>query len=338
MTQIDIEDDDQLIAYLIHRGQVTPDEQIQIAHLSGGVSNKTVWVGRESGEAWVIKQALPKLRVQTDWFSDPKRIHREALGLTWLKRYTPPDTVPGLIFEDQASSILAMAAVPQPHDNWKPLLLAGEVDFDLVQQFAEILGGIHRGTYEARVETETVFADQSFFESLRLEPYYQYTAAKHPSLEGFYKDLIMASRAHRVTIVHGDYSPKNILVYQNRLVLLDYEVIHFGDPAFDIGFSLTHLLSKAHHVAQERVAFADAARFYWQVYSETVGSVPWLTDFEPRAVRHTLACLLARVDGRSPLEYLSEEERDRQRAVVINLIAHPPLDTFDLIASFVERL
>jgi aminoglycoside phosphotransferase (APT) family kinase protein len=138
--------------------------------------------------------------------------------------------------------------------------------------------------------------------------------------------------------VHGDYSPKNVLIHAGRLVLLDHEVIHFGDPAFDLGFSLTHFLGKAHHLPALRPEFASAAREYWRVYSEALGAPAWAADLEPRAVRHTLACLLARTVGRSPLEYLDAAERVRQRDAVLRIMPCAPAGIADLISMFEERL
>jgi aminoglycoside phosphotransferase (APT) family kinase protein len=124
-------------------------------------------------------------------------------------------------------------------------------------------------------------------------------------------------------------------------VLLDHEVIHFGDPAFDLGFSLTHFLSKAHHLPALRREFASAALEYWRVYLHAVsalGAPAWAADLEPRAVRHTLACLLARVVGRSPLEYLDPAERVRQRDAVLSIMPSAPASIADLISIFEERL
>jgi 5-methylthioribose kinase len=332
---LDIEQPDMLVAYLRRGGHIARDESIAIHTLTGGVSNRAVLVERPSGEAWVLKQALAKLRVAVDWFSSPERIHREALGLRWLARLAPPGTITPLVFEDHDNHILAMRAVPRPHDNWKALLLSGRLEIDHVEQFSRLIGTIHSAATARRAEVEPTFADRSFFESLRLEPYYAYTAAQVPDVAPFYAGLIDGTRARRHTLVHGDYSPKNVLVYQGRLVLLDHEVIHFGDPAFDLGFSLTHLLSKAHHVPGLCGAFAGAARRYWQVYLETLGDVEWRADLEPWVVRHTLGCLLARVAGRSPLEYLDTDARARQRAAAVELMRHPPETVGDLIEQFV---
>lgn len=336
---LDIEQPGALVGYLKGTGRVGEGEEPVVRVLAGGVSNRTVLVERpEVGEAWVVKQALPKLRVAVDWFSDPERIHREALGLRWLEELAPSGTTTPLVFEDGDNHLLAMEAVPEPHENWKTMLLGGKLENDHVGQFGRLLGTIHRGGYERREETEPTFRDRSVFESLRLEPYYDYTAEQVPDAAGFLRALVEETRARRDTLVHGDYSPKNILVREGRLVLLDHEVIHFGDPGFDLGFSLTHFLSKAHHLPGMREGFADVARFYWATYREVVEELPWAAEIEERAVRHTLGCLLARVAGRSPLEYLDEGELARQREAVLALLPYPPESVPGLVEDFVGRL
>ncbi len=336
---LDIEQPGALVAYLRRTGRIGAREQPAVRVLSGGVSNRVVLLERPSGESWVLKQALAKLRVRVDWYSSPERIHREALGLRWLERLAPQGTITPLVFEDHEHHLLAMHAVPEPHDNWKTLLLAGHLSRDHVTQAAQLLGEIHRRAWERRGELLPIFEDRSYFESLRLEPYYGYAAEQAPAATPFIESLIAETRDCRLTLVHGDYSPKNVLVHEGRLVLLDHEVIHWGDPAFDIGFFLTHLLSKAHHLPAHREAFADAAELFWRVYSEVVGRVEWAAQLEPRTVRHTLGCLLARVAGRSQLEYLSEAERTRQREGVLALmLGAAPVRVSELIHTFVERL
>jgi 5-methylthioribose kinase len=335
---LDIEQPNQLIAYLQNTGRIASDEQPIVRTLEGGVSNRTVFVERANGETWVLKQALEKLRVPVDWFSSPERIHREAMGIRYLGQLAPAETIPNFVFEDHDQHVLAMTAVPQPHANWKAMLLNGQLERDHVEQFGRLLGTIHRNAYERRESVADAFDDRSFFESLRIEPYYSYTAQQVSKAADFLHKIIEDTRATRLTLVHGDYSPKNILVYQDRLILLDHEVIHFGDPAFDIGFSMTHLLSKAHHLTQLRDAFASAALVYWNTYRSEVHALEWAAELEPRAVRHTLACLLARVAGRSKLEYLDETERDHQREIVLNLMAVPPTNMADLVKRFSAEL
>jgi hypothetical protein len=334
---LDIEQPAALLAYLRETGRIGPSEEPRIDVLPGGVSNRTVLVERPSGEAWVLKQALAKLRVQVDWFSSPARIEREALGLTHLAELAPPGTITPLVFFDLDRFVLAMAAVPQPHENWKRLLLAGRLERDHVARFARLLGTIHREA-ATRPDLAGVFADRSFFESLRLEPYFGFAAEQVPEAAPFLHDLIATTRARCLTLVHGDYSPKNVLIQGDRLVLLDHEVIHRGDPAFDLGFALTHLLSKAHHLPEHRAAFLDASRQFWRVYGETVAGASWADELEPYAVRSTLGILLARVAGRSPLEYLDAGERARQQAAVLAITGARPETVADLVTRFAAAI
>jgi aminoglycoside phosphotransferase (APT) family kinase protein len=336
---LDIEEFDQLQEYLRGKNHLTPDEAApRFTILCGGVSNRTVLVERSDGTSWVLKQALSKLRVASDWYSSPERVHREALGIRWLEKLTPCGCVPSLVFEDHEHHLLAMIAVPQPHENWKTLLLAGDVEAKLVRQFAQLLATLHSQAWQRRDELAAVFSDRSFFESLRIEPYYQHSANQVDEAANFLGELIADTRARLLTLVHGDYSPKNILVHNNRIVLLDHEVIHWGDPAFDVGFALTHLLSKAHFMEDKRREFLEAAQLFWRVYREALGLSAWTSQLEEYSVRHTLGCLLARVAGRSPLEYLNAGQRAFQQTIVVTLMQNPPRSLPQLINEFGQRI
>ncbi len=331
---VDIENEAQLCRYLRMTGRIKREETPITQILPGGVSNKTVLLTRPSGERWVLKQALPKLRVASDWFSDPARIHIEAESLRYLPSVAPPLSVPALVFEDRSQHILAMDAVPEPHENWKEQLLKGMIDPALVRQFGELLSSIHGKSFQQRDELRKVFRDRSFFETLRLEPYYLFTSTVVPEARMFLTGLVDETRAQCLTLVHGDYSPKNLLVHDGKFILLDHEVAHFGDPAFDLGFSLTHLLSKALHISEHRSEFLEAAAKYWGSYRSEVETAPWFAGTEQRAIRHTIACVLARVAGRSPLEYLSAAERSLQRSVALDLIERAPATMPDLVERF----
>lgn len=329
---LDIEDHAQLEAYLRAAGRLSAGGAIEARTLSGGVSNRAVWVRMPDGAQWVVKQALAKLRTQADWFADPARIAREAEGLRACAELAPAGATPLLVFEDSERHIVAMTAVKEPHDNWKTLLLRGDVQAGHIAQFADMLGTLQRNAHLCAAQFAPRFADRQFFESLRLEPYYRYTASRVPQAAAFYDALIADTLAVRASLVHGDFSPKNVLVHTGRLVLVDYEVAHWGDPAFDVGFSMTHLLGKANHLVAQRADFLAAAQGYWARYA---GLVDGLFDgLEARSVRHTLGCLLARVDGRSPLEYLTPDGRERQRNAALALIASPPASMALLIDRF----
>ena len=336
--ELDIERPEALLEYLRASGRIGPREQPRLQRLAGGVSSRAVLVEREApADSWVLKQALPKLRVAVDWFSSPERMRREALALRWMPELVPAGSAPALLWEDPEAHLLAMTAVPQPHVNWKTALLQG-LELEHAEAFGRLLGTVHRRAWERRAEIQRDFADRSFFESLRVEPYYRYTAGRIPEAAPFLDVLIAQTDRVTETLVHGDFSPKNVLVHDGRLVLLDYEVAHFGDPAFDVGFSTAHLLSKANHLRALEARFARAATESWRAYRAEIDATPFGGAVEPRAVRHTLACLLARVDGRSPLEYLDAQARLRQRAAAVALMQAPPATMPALVTSWQEAL
>ena len=140
---LDIEDHASLIEHLRRTRRIEPDAHPRARTLRGGVSNRTVLVEFDDGRPWVLKQALARLRVQVDWFSRPERIGREALGLQRLAELAPPGAITPLVFEEPEEHVLAMEAVPQPHENWKAMLLSGRVDGAHVEAFGALLGTIH---------------------------------------------------------------------------------------------------------------------------------------------------------------------------------------------------
>ncbi|MCE0499579.1 MAG: phosphotransferase [Methylacidiphilales bacterium] len=335
--RLDIEQTDDLIDYLRSRGLFKKEENCSAVVLRGGVSNKTVLVKGQT-RSMVVKQALEKLRVSTDWHADPARIEREAIGLRLLERLAPAGAITPLVFEDASLFLLGMEAVPDPHENWKTVLLRSEIADDAIHQFGALLGRIHFQGTKLNREALRLIRDRRFFKELRIDPYYRFTAGNNPDVAEFYARLISDMKGASLTVVHGDFSPKNILVHQGRLVLLDHEVIHLGDPTFDLGFALTHLISKANHLRSSRKLFLQAAGSFWKSYVGEAGSLAAEKNFESRACRQALACLLARIDGRSPLEYLTPEERVAQKQAALELMQKPPVHINDLIHEFGSRL
>ena len=333
--ELDIENFDGLRCYMAEH--VGRGEPVSFIKLPGGVSNRVVKVTWADGRSWVVKQALPKLRVTVDWFSSPERILVEARALRWLNRLAPPGTTPSFTFEDAANHLMAMEAISQDHENWKSVLLSGRIILDQFEQFGYLLGTIHRKSADSAPEVSKAFGDTSYFESLRLGPYYYYAAQQSPAAAGFLRALAEETLHHKLSLVHGDFSPKNTLVYRGKLILLDYEVVHFGDPTFDVGFGLTHFLSKAHHLQRHRASMANAAAVFWRAYFNEIAALGW-NGIEPRTVRHTLGCLLARVVGKSPLEYLTAHEATRQKDATLQLIANPPTTIEHLIAAFIQKI
>jgi aminoglycoside phosphotransferase (APT) family kinase protein len=334
---LNIEDASQLKAYL-HAHGIPSGRGVRLSVLGGGVSSRTVLVERPGAVPWVFKQTLSSLRVPGEWRSSPERAWREADGARALAALLPPGAVPRITFEDRPRHIFAMTAVAAAAANWKALLLNGVVDHDHFRMCGELLGAVHRESARRRAALQLQFADLSFFESLRLEPYYEYTARIVGDAAAFLTALAVDARAHKLSLVHGDFSPKNILIDGKQMVLLDHEVIHFGDPAFDIGFLLAHFLSKAHHVAPHRGELLNGLLVFYSSYSDAIRSCDWASVVEPRAVRHALGCLLARAAGRSKLEYLSEAGRSRQIQAGLRLVQKPPGAIQELAGAFIQEI
>jgi 5-methylthioribose kinase len=333
---INIENRRELTNYLRAHLLIDIRDQPSIRVLGGGVSNRTVLVEPAGGQSFVVKQALAKLRVPSDWFSSPDRIHREALGMHWLQTLAPPGSITSLLFEDTSQHIIIMSAVPRPHRNWKEMLLCDPPLPGHFEQFALILGQVHTKSH-GDPTLARIFGDRAHFESLRLEPYYRYSAERAPDAKDFLKHLVQETLSQRLSVVHGDYSPKNILVHENQFVLVDHEVIHYGDPAFDVGFSLAHLLAKAAHRVEFRQTFLAATELFVLEYLRLIRGARFGREFQARACRHAVGCLLARVVGRSPFEYLTDPERERQKRTALRFVAKLPQRLPELIQRFEEE-
>ena len=327
---LNIEKSSELADYL-QVGQKMNDKA-KVSILKGGVSNRTVHLEFENRDSLVLKQALTKLRVKGEWTSSPDRIFREAEAMRWFEKHAPQNSVPKLLFEDQEHHLLAMEAVKQPFDNLKDLLLTTPPKSEYFNQAGNLLGHIHQNAFNHSRDIPQLFHDNHFFKSLRIEPYYLETAKTITETTSFFNELISETLQDRYTLVHGDFSPKNILVKDSKLVLLDHEVVHFGDGTFDIGFFVCHLLCKANHLPNHHKDFVNGIAGFYSSYTEIFGEMnEWR---EERCVRHTIGCLLARVSGLSPLEYLTSDQRTRQKEMGLSLIKDQPKTIEELTSKF----
>lgn len=324
-----------LKAYLVDGGYISSTTHLELNLLTGGVSNKTVLVRFSDGESWVIKQALEKLLVEQDWFCDPARLKVEYLAMKWLNGILPEGYVPKPVFFDEKENLMGMEAVRQPHFNLKSKLMEGEVKLAHFETLGYVLGTVHQKS-QTDEKAKTWFSDRTFYEILRIEPYYRFSAARSSDFQPFFEALIQDTYATTKTIVHGDFSPKNILIYKDQLVLLDHEVMHFGDPAFDVGFMLTHLISKAHHFERYRQQFLKAALLFWHTYTSHFSDIS--ESDENRMVRHTIGCMIARVLGRSPLEYLTKNEKENQLEMARGLIQKGLANMEDFFSALKQML
>ena len=293
----------------------------RVTELGGGVSN-TVLLVESAGRRFVLKQALAKLRVQDDWFSDRNRIFRESAALRSIAPHLAPGAVPEILFEDRDNCLFAMSAAPAEAQTWKSLLLRGEIDAAIAETIARMLAIIVSKSWRDP-ESQRVFGDQTVFDQLRLDPYYRTTALRHPDLAPQFDRFMRESSLRRVSLVHGDWSPKNFLVSSGGVMAIDFEVTHFGDPAFDSAFLLNHLLLKSFYRPGWGGELQCAANRFWDVYHAGLpAECDWI---EAATLAHLGALLLARIDGKSPAEYITDAAlRERIRSFARNLILAPP--------------
>lgn len=288
--------------------------------LGWGVSNVVLRVTPERGPAVVLKQSRELLRTRVEWRSRLDRIWREADVLRLLGRIVP-GTTPTLLYEERPNYLLVMEAIDKDHTVWKEALLRGQVDLTLGSRLGALLARIHTATWHDPAAAAD-FEDARAFDELRLDPYYRRLAVVHPTLGPVLGELIAAAQTRRNSLVLADFSPKNILLVPDGLRLVDFETGHYGDPPFDIGFFLTHLALKGVRSAPTDDRCFRLAQAFWSQYSAVMSPLTaGDADFEPLCVKHWAACLLARVDGKSPVDYLDERQQAlvRQFAVQSNL-------------------
>jgi 5-methylthioribose kinase len=323
-------------AYLRETGRASPTDVIRVCELGGGVSNVVLRVDVDRQAPFVIKQCRERLRVAMDWRARLDRIWAERAALDVLAAILPPDTVPEVLFEDRPNFLFAMGCAPDDSAPWKSRLMAGEADPPIAAELGTILGTIHADA-PRDPGLHDILADTSLFDELRIDPYYRTVARAHPELAPRIEDLIasMDLQMSERTLVLGDFSPKNILVHAGGLILLDFECAHRGDAAFDLGFFLSHLLLKRIHFGARRYESLTLA--FWRAYQDRINEGPWQTGgLVARAIRHTAACLLARVDGKSPVEYLDASGQDRARRLALAALRDPP-QCWDAMLQLLER-
>jgi 5-methylthioribose kinase len=317
--------------YLREMGQVPDRAEIHVRELGGGVSNIVLRADIAGRPPFVIKQCRERLRVAMDWRARLDRIWTERATLDLLGSLLPAGTVPTVLFEDRAEYLFAMTCAPDDAATWKTLLMAGQIEPTIAARLGTILGTIHAEAH-GHPAMQTLLSDTSLFEELRVDPYYRTAASAHPDMAERINALIasMDRPAGLRTLVLGDFSPKNILVHSQGLILLDFECAHAGDAAFDLGFFLSHLLLKAIRAAADdkplASRYAGLAPPFWTAYLDRRGlDAIGRSELVRRAILHVAACALARVDGKSPVEYLEGREQAVARSFARQaLLTEPP--------------
>jgi 5-methylthioribose kinase len=305
--------------YLVAQRQLRPDQPAAIEALGWGISNMVFKVSLDD-DCFVFKQSLPKLRVQDDWPFDRARILVERDCMALLGQLLPAGCVPTVRFSDDANFVFGMSCAPHGGVLWEQALLAQQIDTPTAARAGALLAEMHRrAAVDPRVPAR--FAAQTGFVQGRVDPYYWTAARLHADLAPLIEAEVQRMLATRLTLVHGDYSPKNMFVYPDRILLLDFEVAHYGDPAFDAAFCLNHLILPALAFPGYAAQYLDAALAFWHTYhSEPVQQLD--PQIEPTIIRALGCLLLARIDGKSKIPYITDDAtRDQVRGLARRILA-----------------
>jgi aminoglycoside phosphotransferase (APT) family kinase protein len=323
-----------LIGQLRSVGLLTGDP-VRLTALPGGVSSEIFLVENGSGR-FVVKQALARLKVRDEWMAD---VGRNAIEQAFIRAVgkIEPTAVPRLLAVDEKAGWFAMEYLEAQFINWKTRLLAGHADLDTARRAGAVLGAIHRETWsDAAIAKE--FATWRNFYQLRAEPYFETSARRVPDLAHLLVAEVRRLQTASIALIHGDFSPKNMLVSADRFVVVDAEVACFGDPAFDAAFLLTHFLLKASlHLARPE-KFVELGKVFWPAYRGSLKQL-FSPDLEARTSNLVLCLLLARIHGKSPVEYITDQARGNfVTGFVRTLLPKPPLTLDELFQRWLKGL
>lgn len=309
-------------------------QQITLEPLAGGVSSD-IYRAVLPSRVVCIKRALSRLKVAALWQAPTERNHYEA---EWMRVAggIAPAAVPELLGEDCSTGCFAMAYLdPADHPVWKAQLAGGTIDPRAAAAVGDVLGRIHAATAD-RPEIAARFPTDDIFHAIRLEPYLVAAARAHPDLAPRLAALVETTRTTRRVLVHGDFSPKNILMGPRGPVIVDAECAWFGDPAFDVAFVLNHLLLKGAWRPQWRERYVDAHGALLDAYLAHVRWEP-AGDVAARTAALLPGLMLARIDGKSPVEYLTDAAtKDAVRAFARALLRVPLDDPAAVAARWLE--
>ncbi|BDC38281.1 phosphotransferase family protein [Paraburkholderia terrae] len=328
--------DPQLDAFLVEHGLARKDEAASWHPLTGGVSSD-IWRVDLPTRSLCVKRALSTLKVSACWEAPVSRNADEWAWMEFAAQHCP-DNVPTPLAHDAKLGVFAMSFLaPDAHPVWKQQLMDGQVEPQTARAVGRLVGRLHAVSAD-NGELRERFDTLDNFRALRLDPYLIATSKRHPELESRLQYLAQRTASIRTALVHGDVSPKNILVGPKGPVLLDAECAWFGDPAFDLAFCLNHLLLKCLVRPGERDALIASFKALTEAYFD---EADWelRATLEARIAELLPALLLARVDGKSPVEYLTDEaQRNHVRAVATRLLLQPAGYLYQVAAAFEEQI
>ncbi|MEX2103858.1 MAG: aminoglycoside phosphotransferase family protein [Bacilli bacterium] len=284
--------------YLIDKHLIVEDERVTITPLNGGVSNQ-VWKMTGDHKNWVIKQSLGTLKTAEIWTSDVNRIIREFRAMQYISPFLSCGVVPPIVFEDSGNHLFIMESAGDDAVMWKDQLFVGKLETKTVKTVASVLKEMHNKSVLLDANAKQDLLDMSYVEELRIQPFYLHLLDQFPQIRDILLQLVdeLTQRSDENCFVHGDFSPKNMLVDgKGDLTLLDFEVAHFGNPVMDTALLSSHLILKG-MAFNKKPEFTQLIREFMNEYGPVGQRFP----------QHLGVFLLARIKGKSPAEYVTEQ-------------------------------
>ncbi len=325
-----------IVEALTRMGLIRAQAPPPMTPLAGGVSSDIWRVDLPAGPI-CVKRALPRLKVAAVWEAP---VERNRYEWEWMREAgrIAPSSVPPLVAHDIEAGCFAMGFLdPAAHPLWKAQLRDGIANETTARAVGKRLAAIHSAT-AGRADVQARFATDDIFYAIRLEPYLVATATRHPDLADRLQAIVARTAGTKHALVHGDVSPKNILIGPDGPIFLDAECAWYGDPAFDLAFCLNHLLLKCLWTPSAAAAFLRSFDALAETY---LADVAWeeRAALEERAAHLLPGLFLARVDGKSPVEYITAEaERERVRRTARPLILKLPATLAAVREAWAEAL
>lgn len=316
-------------------GLMTDAQSFEVTPLKGGVSSEVARV--EVGErAYCLKFALAKLKVKEDWYAP---VDRNRTEYTWLKIASEilSDNAVATYGRSDRLNGFAMKFISGPGNYlWKDRLLEGRIDRSEARAVGRNIGLVHSASAKPGFDRSGLENGKDFF-SLRIEPYLLFSARSHPRHAETLERIARRLGSEGSILIHGDASPKNIIFRPTGPVILDAECATMGDASFDPAFCMNHLILKAIHMPGVAEAMLAGAKELWSAYA---AEIDWDApgDIEARTAELLPALMLARIDGKSPVEYLSEEDRELTRKLSLSLLDDSDASIDGLLAKIGEKL
>lgn len=300
-----IELQSEISAALIENNLVEASDKLDFREIPAGVSSQ-LWLVTSPTQSFVVKQPLAILRSSSDWRAPLERGYFEYLWLHEAQR-TLEEFVPKVHAYDERRRLLVMSYYDNDeYRTLKELYLDEDVRPALAFEVGAALARVH-SDFGNDPASKSKFDAREVLALTRLDPYFLATADRHPDLADIIHAIGSGLMSSEATVIHGDISPKNILIGPVSPVFLDAECACVGDPSFDVAFFMTHLFLKCVIRPNCTDALMESARAFLRAYADnadpTLGAL-----VEENTASFLGVFLLARVDGKSPVEYLTVAE------------------------------